>query len=115
MSKKCENCGRFMKLTDLMPDTEKFDEETAHACGYDERYSDDMFDEKWERFHYIQDTWECDHCQCYEWHTEGPRYYWNPDSCNYDGKRPETDKEREQRLAREKRERLEAAGQMRMF
>lgn len=115
MSKKCEDCGKFMALTDLMPDEDEFDEELAYECGMtDDEYNDAIFDTegKWSRFRYVQDQWECATCQSTEWHTEGKRYYYDYERNGYfEDVKPLTPKET---IAQENR-RLEKAGQQRMF
>lgn len=112
--KKCEMCGRFMALTDLMPDESEFDDELAYECGLlpeDEHKA--LFDSKgyWSLFHYIQDQWECDNCNATVWHTEGQKHYWNPATGNYDGAKPLTPTE----ITALERQAQEAAGQARMF
>lgn len=113
MSKKCEGCGRFMALRNIIPDSDEFDEELAFECGLTEDQLDEAynFDSKWARFRYIQDQWECDECQTQMSHEEGKRYYWNPKSGNYDGAKPLTPKEK---VLREQK-RQEKAGQQRLF
>lgn len=83
MSKRCEFCGRFMALTDVLPmDDDEFDYELAGQHGFCEDF-DSPFDDQWARFHYVQDQWECDNCQTQEWHVEGKRYYYRADVNNY--------------------------------
>lgn len=112
MSKKCEDCGKFMKLTNLMPDEDEFDFDLAYECGLtEEEEGDAMLDLKggWSRFRYIQDQWECESCQVTEWHTEGQRYYYDYERNNYfaDAK-PLTPCE----IAEQARQAQEDAGQM---
>lgn len=116
MNKRCEDCGRFMKLGDRMPydDDDDFDEELARECGLTEDQLDEAHGDsegKWSRFRYVLEQWECDNCDTLEPHLEGPRYYWNPKSGWYDGQKPTTPKER----AAQKREHQKAAGQLDMF
>jgi len=95
--KKCQLCGRFMRLTDVMPDSVDFDYELAIECGLTPDQETDArwdYDGKWSHFHYIQDLWECENCQIDEWHTEGKRYYWNYAEGNYsEAYKPLTPKE----------------------
>lgn len=110
MGKKCEDCGRFMRLTDRMPQDDEFDSELAIECGYDEN-GDSPYDMKWRGFAYVQAQWECTTCDTIEWHTEGKKYYFNPESGNYDGEKPLTPKDK----LRIERETQEAAGQQRLL
>jgi len=93
MGKKCEYCGRFMKLSDLLPDDDEFDIELAIKCGLlpeDEQEAYGDFDGEWSRFRFVYDQWHCDNCDVMEDHTQGKRYYWNADSGNYDANAPLT-------------------------
>jgi hypothetical protein len=109
--KRCDQCGCFVHLTDLMPQDDQFDEELAIECGFNPD-SDDEYSEKWEQFHYVQDQWECNNCGCTAWYTEGERYYFDPEECNYSAEaKPLTPKAQ----AAQERKRQEEAGQQRMF
>lgn len=111
MSKNCPECGKFMALTDLLPQDDEFDYELAVECGFDER-NDSEFDDKWQAFRYVQDQWECDSCGISIWHVEGLRYYYEPESNSYQKTaKPFTPQE----LAIRERLEQEAAGQPRMF
>lgn len=110
--KHCPDCGRFMALTDLLPENDEFDEELAIDCGFDPDH-DDIFDERWQRFNYVQDQWECTNCNTLEWYTEGRRYYFDPAKGDYSArapKRPLTETE----LAALENARQEKAGQLRL-
>lgn len=114
MSKKCQFCGRFMNLTDLMPQDDELDEELALSHGFtqDELDTLDPFESPLSKYIYVQDQWECDNCQTTEWHTEGKKYYWNDASGNYDADAPISPAEK-QRIEREQeRQRAIDAGQM---
>lgn len=115
MRKRCSECGKFMKIDDLVFfDDEEFDEELAIACGYTEEQIENLspFDEPLNRFIYVQDCWTCsgEDCSNTECYTEGPKYYYNPDTNNYDGPKPLTLKEQ----AEIERLKQEAAGQLRL-
>jgi hypothetical protein len=114
MSKKCQFCGRFMTLTDLMPQDDVLDEELALSHGFTQHELDtlDPFESPLSKYIYVQDQWECDNCQTTEWHTEGKKYYWNDASGNYDADAPISPTEK-QRIEREQeRQRAIDAGQM---
>jgi hypothetical protein len=107
---RCEICGRYMRLTDLEPQDDAFDEELAIECGFNPDI-DTEFDDRWARFHYVQDQWECENCGVMEWYTEGKKYYFDPDAINWLGAKPITLKEQ----AEINRQAQEAAGQLRLF
>ena len=111
MSKNCPECGKFMALSEYLPDDDEFDDELAIECGFDETV-DSMFDDKWQSFHYVNDLWVCSGCDWQEWHTDGPRFYFDAERMNYfaDAK-PVTPKEEAllQRIFQE------ANGQKRLF
>ena len=110
---KCETCGRFMALTNLMTEDDELDDELALQCGYDRAYIDEhWFDDDLRRFVYIQDQWECSYCYTTQWHTEGKKYYWNEDSGHYDAERPLTLDEQKQQRIEQARVQAEAAGQL---
>jgi hypothetical protein len=114
MSKKCQFCGRFMNLTDLIPQDDELDEELALSHGFtqDELDTLDPFESPLSKYIYVQDQWECDNCQTTEWHTEGKKYYWNDASGNYDADAP-ISPTKKQRIEREQeRQRAIDAGQM---
>lgn len=113
MRKRCEFCGRFMKLTDEVDmDSENFDEELANACGLSRDDEDfDPFNEPYCRFNYVQYEWECSNCNVHVTHEEGEKFYYNPDENNYTGPKPLTLREQ----AEQARLAQEAAGQMRLF
>lgn len=90
MSKRCEFCGRFMRLTDELPMDDDFDCELAAQHGFRVGI-DSPFDDKWERFHYVQDQWECAACGTQQSHIEGKRYYYRTDVNNYVEGKPHTD------------------------
>lgn len=109
----CENCGRFMRLTDYLPrDDEEFDEELAFACGFTQEEFDTLspFEEPLCRFNYVQNLWECSECDLYVVNTEGEKHYYNPETNFYDAPKPVTLKEK----AEQERIAQEAAGQLRM-
>ncbi len=113
MRKNCEYCGQFMRLTDRMPQDDEFDEELAVQCGLsDEQIEEGMWNSEspHSRFNYVQDQWECTNCGTLTTHETGPRYYWNPDSGNYDGEKPLTPAERIQA----ENVQQEAVGQLRL-
>lgn len=113
MKKRCESCGRFMRLTDEVDlEDENFDEELANQCGLswdDEGFS--PFEEPYCRFNYVQCQWECTNCNTYVAHAEGEKFYYNPDENNYTGARPLTLREQ----AEQARQAQEDAGQLRLF
>lgn len=83
MINKCPTCGKFMHLSDVMPIDDEFDDELAFECGYTEDDIDNLpYEDLW-KFHYIQDQWECGGCFYSEWHTEGLKYYFDPERNNY--------------------------------
>ena len=95
-----------------MWDEDEFDEELAIACGITEHeitnffeFEDDLI-----RFNYVQDQWECSGCGNVENYDDGPRYYYNPETNNYDAPKPLTIKERME----QERLKQEAAGQLRL-
>jgi len=101
-----------MRLTDRLPMDDEFDRELAIECGFtDEQLDGDRFELPLSQFVYVQDQWECESCQVTEWHTEGPRYYYNAETNQYDAPKPLTLKER----AALERQAQEAAGQLKLF
>jgi hypothetical protein len=110
--KKCPGCGRFMYRDDSTFGDELHDSELMAEHGIDENTA--SFSEL-ARFFYVHDMWNCDHCDYHEWDYEGPRYYLNPITGNYDAEKPLTPYEEKQKRLCEERERLEAAGQLRLF
>lgn len=112
--KRREDCGRFMRLTDRLPDDDEFDEQLAIACGLTDEQIDEAqwdYDGEHSRFHYVNDQWECEHCETVMADDTGRRYYWNPASGNYDGERPLTPKQRAALEAHQQ----EKAGQLRLL
>lgn len=115
MKQRCPECGKFMKLTDYIPrEDEDFDDDLALACGYIQEQVDtaNWFEEPLCRFIYVQNLWECVDPDCDTWvsHTEGPKYYYNPETNNYDAPKPLTLKEQ----AEIERLKQEEAGQLRL-
>lgn len=110
--KRCDDCGRFMKLTDRLPMEDEFDYELARECGYTDEQIDELsrFDPPLCQFVYVQDLWECDNCHSSQWHTEGPKYYYDHEANNYLAAKPITPKEQ----AELDRQAQEAAGQLRL-
>src|ERR1043165_7063868 len=97
-----------MALTNLLPmwGEDEFDDELALECGYteeqiDDRYRSDATFEEMSRFNYVQDVWECSGWGNTENHDESPKYYYNPETNNYDAPKPLTLKEQaeQERLA----------------
>lgn len=113
MKKKCPDCGKFMALTNRLPYEDEFDEELALECGITEEQINTIFpgDAPLNRFTYVQDMWECSGCDTLFWHTEGEKYYYNPETNNYDAPKPITLKEQ----AEIERLKQEAAGQLRLL
>ena len=113
MSKKCPECGKFMALTDLLPDEDEFDDELAAECGLtDEQRDGDPFEPPLCTFRYVQNLWECNTCDLVIWHTEGPRYYYDYNqNWYYADSKPLTPKE----IAARERQAQENAGQMKLF
>lgn len=110
--KKCPECGRFMYRDDSTFGEELHDDERMAECGIDE---DTASFSELARFSYVHDMWNCDYCNYHEWDYEGPRYYLNPNSDDYDAKRPLTPYEEKQERLRKEREHQEEAGQMFLF
>lgn len=103
---KCPNCGSTMIDTDLMPDTDEFDEELAIECGFE-------FDRNGVRpfgspYDYIYGEMYCEDCQYVAGH--GQRWYWNEDDGNYTNDKPLTPTEQ----LKAELERQERAGQQRL-
>ena len=113
MSKRCPECGRFMGLTDLLPDEDEFDDELAAACGLtDEQMDGDPFEPPLCNFRYVQNLWVCEPCGLEIWHEEGKRYYYDYEMNWYtEEAKPLTPQEQ---IALEN-QRQEAAGQLTMF
>jgi hypothetical protein len=114
MSKKCQFCGRFMNLTDLIPQDDVLDEELALSHGFtqDELDTLDPFESPLGKYRYVQDLWVCGNCDIEEWHTEGKRYYWNEESGNYDADAPISPTEKQRIERKQERQRAIDAGQM---
>ncbi len=92
--KRCESCGKFMRLTDLTPYEDMLDEDLLRSYGMvlsdadlDEFY--DLNNVTGTRFRYVHDQVECSGCGDQYNHDEGKKYYWNPVSGNYDADAPE--------------------------
>jgi hypothetical protein len=99
-----------MRLTDRFPGDDEIDKGTMIECGLDpHNYHPD--DERYLRFHFVYDQWECVDCDTLIPHVEGKRYYYTPDTGNYDSEKPLTTRKR-QIL---KNQRQERAGQLRLF
>jgi hypothetical protein len=113
-TKRCEDCGRFMRLTDLMPQDDQVDVELALQCGFTQQEIDTLhpYDSPLSRFVYVQDQWECDNCQTTQWHTEGKKHYWNDTAGDYSGERPLTLEEQRQRRIEQARKQALDAGQL---
>lgn len=111
--KRCEDCGRFMRLTDLMPDDDDIDTDLALAHGFTQQEIDtlDPYDSPLGKYVYIQDQWECDNCNTTQWHTEGNKYYWNEVSGNYDAEAPLSPVEKTRIEAASERQQALDAGQ----
>ena len=114
-SKRCEYCGRFMRLTDLMPQDDAVDEELAllHGITQEELDTLDPYESKLQKYVYVQDQWECDNCQYTIWHTEGEKYYYNPRTNDYSAKAPKAPLTEAQRAAQHNRQQ-ERKGQLRL-
>lgn len=112
--KRCELCGRFMRLTDLMPEDDDVDEELALAHGFTRHELDTLspYDSPLSKYVYVQDQWECDNCDVTEWHTEGEKYYWNENSGNYDANAPASPEEKQRIDAQKERQQAKDAGQL---
>jgi len=74
------------------------DDEIRHADVYSDVY----------RFAYVEPQWTCDECGDID---ELGRYYWNPDTGDFDAPRPLTPREQAER----DRQQQEAAGQLRLL
>lgn len=113
MSKKCPECGKFMKLTDLLPEDDEFDDELAAKCGItDEQLNGDPFEPPLCNFNYVQDLWKCSSCNHEEWNTEGQRYYYSEKTNWYEIENKLLTPS--EQIAKENKE-LEVAGQLRLW
>lgn len=88
---KCPDCGKFMKISETWnpnTDSDYFDEEKAIAEGYDESTDHDYY-LGYIHCSYMLDTLECT-CGYAIDITEGEhnRYYFNPDTGDYDWQKP---------------------------
>jgi hypothetical protein len=102
-----------MKLSDELPLDDSFDQTLAIECGItdDQLLFGRLYEAPLDRFMYVQDMWECSGCGLVENFDDGPKYYYNPETNNYNAPKPLTLKEQAEaeRLAQE------AAGQMRLM